>query len=176
MTIDTPASKQLNIVIPAYRWHSQVFLNVLNGISGQDAMKRVDGRTNHVVWMAGNFVNMRYSLGWVLGLREEDPYKALFDQGKALDESFSYPTLQQLKENFHKISPIVYQKLLEATDEQLEKKFPIGMDVLFFEENILNFTGMCIGREDYLCGQMGLMRRILGYEGMKYDIDINLKF
>ncbi|MFT3948048.1 MAG: DinB family protein [Agriterribacter sp.] len=126
--------------------------------------------------MAGNFVNTRYSLGWVLGFREEDPYSSLFFQAKALDESFSYPSLQQLKESFHKISPLVYQKLLAATDEQLEKKFPIGMDVLFFEENILNFAGMSIGREDYLCGQMRLMRKILGYKGMKYDVDENLKY
>ncbi|MFT3747524.1 MAG: DinB family protein [Agriterribacter sp.] len=174
--MDTPESKQLNIVIPAYRWHSQTFLNVLDGISEQNALKRIDGKTNHVVWMAGNFVNTRYSLGWVLGLREEDPYSSLFFQAKALDERLSYPSLQQLKESFHKISPLVYQKLLAATDEQLEKKFPIGMDVLFFEENILNFTGMSIGRADYLCGQMGLMRRMLGYEAMRYDVDENLKY
>ncbi len=174
--MDTPVSKQLNIAIPAYRWHSQAFLNVLDGISEQNALKRVDGNTNHVVWMAGNFVNTRYSLGWVLGIREEDPYSALFFQAKALDESFRYPTLQQLKESFHKISPLVYQKLLEATDAQLEKKFPIGMDVLFFEENVLNFAGMSIGREDYLCGQMGLMRKILGYQGMKYDVEEALKY
>lgn len=174
--MDTPVSKQLNIVVPAYRWHSQTFLNVLDGISEQNAFKRIDEKTNHVVWMAGNFVNTRYSLGWVLGLREEDPYSSLFFQAKALDENLSYPSLQQLKESFHKISLLVYQKLLAATDEQLEKKFPIGMDVLFFEENILNFIGMSIGRADYLCGQMGLMRRILGYAGVKYNVDETLNY
>jgi hypothetical protein len=93
-----------------------------------------------------------------------------------LDESLTYPTLQELKEDFHKISPLVYKKLLEATDEELDKAFPMGMNIDFFPETVLNFVGMCIGREDYLCGQMGLMRRILGYEGMKYDFDKNLKY
>lgn len=50
------------------------------------------------------------------------------------------------------------------------------MNIEFFPENVLNFIGMCIGREDYLCGQIGLMRRILGYEGMKYDFDENMKY
>ena len=99
-----------------------------------------------------------------------------FFQGKALDENLEYPSLQQLKDSFHKISPLVYNKLLEASDEDLEKAFPMGMNIDFFPETVLNFVGMCIGREDYLCGQIGLMRRILGYEGMKYDFDKNLKY
>lgn len=48
--------------------------------------------------------------------------------------------------------------------------------MLFFEENVLNFAGMSIGREDYLCGQMGLMRKILGYQGMEYDVDEALTY
>lgn len=174
--MNTPKSKKIDIVIPAYRMHSQSFLNVLDSISAEDAMKRIDGKTNHIVWMAGNFVNMRYSLGWVLGLREEDPYSALFFQGKALDESFNYPNLEDLKKNFHDISSKVYQKLLEANDEELEEIFEIGMKIPFVQETKLNFTGMCIGRKDYLCGQIGLMRKILGYPGMKYDMDENIEY
>ena len=93
-----------------------------------------------------------------------------------MDEKLEYPTLDQLKKSFHEISPLVYNRLLAATDEELDKAFPMGMNIEFFPENVLNFVGMCIGREDYLCGQIGLMRRILGYEGMKYDFDENMKY
>lgn len=174
--MDTPKSKKLDIIIPAFRGHSQNFLMVLDGISEEDALKRIEGRTNHIVWMVGNFLDMRYALGFVLGLKEEFEFKDLFFQGKALDENLKYPTLQQLKDAFHKISPLVYNKLLEISDEELDKAFPMGMNIDFFPENVLNFVGMCIGREDYLSGQIGLMRRILGYEGMKYDFDKNLKY
>lgn len=174
--MDTPKSKRLEIIIPAFRGHSQSFLMVLDGISEEDALKRIEGRTNHIVWMVGNFLDMRYAMGGILGLNEEFPYKDLFFQGKALDENLKYPTLQQLKEEFHKISPLVYQKLLEVSDEELEKAFPMGMNIDFFPETVLSFIGMCIGREDYLSGQIGLMRRILGYEGMKYDFDKGLKY
>ena len=126
--------------------------------------------------MAGNFVNMRYGLGSVLGLQGEEPYNDLFFQGKALDESYKYPTLAELKENFHTISSKVFQKLQEVTDEELDEIFEIGMNIPFIKETKLNFVGMCIGREDYLCGQIGLMRRILDYPGMKYDVDENLKY
>lgn len=174
--MDTPKSKKMELVIPAYRMHSQSFMNVLDGISEEDALKRIENKTNHIVWMAGNFVNMRYGLGSVLGLQGEDPYNDLFFQGKALDENFKYPTLAELKENFHTISAKVFQKLHEVTDEELDEIFEIGMNIPFIKETKLNFVGMCIGREDYLCGQIGLMRRILDYPGMKYDVDENLKY
>lgn len=174
--MDTPKSKKLDVIIPAFRGHSQNFLLVLDGISDDDARKRIEGKTNHIIWMAGNFLDMRYALANVLGLDVENPQGELFFQGKALDENFVYPTLQALKENFHHISPLVYNRLLEISDEDLEKDFEMGMNIDFFPENVLNFVGMCIGREDYLCGQIGLMRKILGYEGMKYDFDVDMKY
>jgi len=134
--MDTAKSGQLNIIIPAYRMHTQTFINVLDGISEENALKRIDNRTNHLVWMAGNYVNVRYSMGNILGLKEEDPYQDLFYMGKALDTQKDYPTLKQLLDNFHQISPKVYQALLEAD----------------------------------------LMRRILDYPGMKYDVDNSIAY
>lgn len=174
--MDTPKSKKMELIIPAYRMHTQSFMNVLEGISEEDALKRVENKTNHIVWMAGNFVNMRYGLGAVLGLQEQDPNNELFFQGRTLDENIKYPTLADLKKNFHDVSAKVYQKLWETSDEELDEIFEIGMNIPFITENKLNFVGMCIGREDYLCGQIGLMRRILDYPGMKYDVDENLKY
>lgn len=174
--MDTPKSPKLDIIIPAFRGHSQNFLIALDQIAEEDALKRVEGKTNHIIWMAGNFLDMRYAMGNILGLDEGFEFKDYFFQGKALDENLDYPTLKQLRESFHKISPLVYRKLLEVSDEDLDKTFPMGMNIDFFPETVLNFVGMCIGREDYLCGQIGLMRRILGYEGIKYDFDKNMKY
>ncbi|AZA76948.1 DinB family protein [Chryseobacterium sp. G0186] len=174
--MDTPKSKKIELIIPAYRMHTQGFMNVLDGISEEDGLKRIENKTNHIVWMAGNFVNMRYGLGWVLGLQEQDPNNDLFFQGKTLDETIQYPSLADLKKNFHEISPKVYQRLWETTDEELDEIFEIGMNIPFVKETKLNFAGMCIGREDYLCGQIGLMRRILNYPGMKYDVDENINY
>jgi hypothetical protein len=91
---DVTKSLKLEVIIPAYRMHTQTFLNVLDGITEEDALKRIDGRTNHIIWMAGNYVNVRYAIAHVLGEVTEDPYQDLFFMGKALDESFSYPSLK----------------------------------------------------------------------------------
>ena len=174
--MDTSKSQKLEIIIPAYRMHSQSFKNALDGISEVDALKRIDNHTDHVIWMAGNIVNCRYWMAGLLGIEDRDPHEDLFKEGKALDENLNYPSLGNLKNIFAGISPKVYQKLLEANDEQLEKPVSFGMNIPFVKENILNMIGMCIGREDYLLGQIGLMRKILGLKGMSYDLDENLKY
>ncbi len=174
--MDTAASKKLEIVIPAFRMHSQSFKNALDGITEDAALKRIDKKTNHVVWMTGNLVNCRYWIGNLLEISDKDPCEDLFKEGRALDESLVYPTLEALTKNFTNISPKVYQKLLLATDEQLDKAFSFGMNIPFIPENVLNMIGMCIGREDYLFGQIGLMRKLLGLKGMSYDIDKNMNY
>ena len=174
--MDTPKSQKLDIIIPAFRMHSQSFFNALDGISAELALERNNGKTNHVVWMAGNFVNCRYWIADLLGMDEKDPHEAFFKDAKALDEKLEYPTLEALLENFKNISPKVYQKLLKATDEELSKSFSFGMNVSFVQENMLNMIGMCIGREDYLLGQIGLMRKLLGLKGMSYEMNEKIDY
>lgn len=171
-----PVSSQLNIIIPAYRMHTQTFNNALYEISEEDALIRIENVTNHITWMVGNLVNCRYWLANILGIDEKDPHEDLFKDAKALDMSLQYPSLDELKKEWHKISPLLYQKLLTVTDEELNEPYEFGMNVPFVTENKLNMVGMCIGREDYLFGQIGLMRRVLGYKGMKYDIDESLNY
>jgi len=169
-------SNLVKVLIPGYRMHSQLFNNVIDGIGLEDAKQRINGRTNHVLWMVGNLVNCRYWLANALGLSEKDPNESLFADAKALDESFNYPQLEELKLEWHKISPILFNKLCDLTDEELLRKFSIGMETSFIEENYLNAVGMCLGREDYLFGQLGLMRKILGYDAMKYDLDSTINY
>ncbi|HTG54746.1 MAG TPA: hypothetical protein VL943_00665 [Niabella sp.] len=169
-------AKTLQLVIPQYRMHTQLFDNVIDNISGFDALKRVNDVTNHFVWMAGNMVNIRYWLANILGVEDKDPNDALFKDARALDPNVNYPELRDLKDQWHKVSSQLYDMLYRVTDEELAQPYDVGMGVDFFEENKLNMVGMCLDRESYLLGQMGLMRRALGYEGMKYDINKEIHY
>lgn len=172
----TLQSKVLQIVMPQYRMHTQVFDNVTADISGADALKRLYDVTNHFVWMVGNIVNTRYWLANILGVEDRDPNDSLFKDAKALDGTANYPELDALKRQWHRISPQLYTALIKATDEQLSAPFNFGMGVDFVEENKLNMVGMCLDRESYLLGQMGLMRRALGYQGVKYDVNPDIHY
>ena len=174
--MEKPVAKALAIVIPGYRMHSQMFNNMLDGIRQEDAQIRLEGKTNHFAWMAGNLVNCRYWLANILGIPEKDPHDDLFKDAKALDLTTQYPTLEELKKEWHKISPVLYQRLLSITDAELEQAHEFGMNIRYVEENKLNMVGMCIDRESYLFGQLGLMRKVLGYGAVRYDTDDHLSY
>ncbi len=174
--MDKPNSPRLEIIVPAFRMHSQSFKNALDGISEESALRRIDNQTNHVIWMAGNLVNCRYWLASLLGLEDKDPNAHLFSEGRSLDETLQYPTLDELKLNYAEVSPKVYHQLLQVPDEHLDSPCHFGMGIPFVQENVLNMIGMCIGREDYLLGQIGLMRKLLGLKGMSYDLDESLDY
>src|SRR5690554_2051264 len=140
--MDTPKSAKLEIIIPAFRMHTQSFRNALDGISEEAARQRIDNKTNHVIWMAGNLVNSRYWMATLLGIDEKDPFEELFTEAKALDENLAYPSLEELVGSFHSISPKVYQKLLEVSDERLDAPISFGMGAPFVKENVLNMIGM----------------------------------
>ena len=174
--MDKPAAKTLNIVIPGYRMHSQMFNNMLDGIRQEDAQTRIENKTNHFAWMVGNLVNCRYWVANVLGLPDKDPNDELFRDGRALDPEIPYPSLEDLKKEWHKISPLLYQRLLSIDEAELEQPHEFGMNIPYVEENKLNMIGMGIDRESYLFGQLGLMRKVLGYGAVRYDINDNLSY
>lgn len=174
--MEKPIAKSLTIVIPAYRMHSQMFNNMLNGVQETDAQTRIENKTNHLTWMVGNLVNCRYWLAGILGIPDKDPNEDLFQDAKALDVNANYPSLDKLKEEWHKISPLVYQKLLSVEETELAQAHEFGMNISYVEENKLNMVGMCIDRESYLFGQLGLMRKMLNYGAVKYDVDDQLDY
>lgn len=174
--MDKPIAKTLTIIIPIYRMHSQLLNNMLEGVAEADAEKRIADKTNHLAWMVGNLVNCRYWLANVLGIPERDPNDELFKEAKALDIAATYPSLETLKNQWHRISPVLYQKLLSVEESELAQAYPFGMDTPYVEENKLNMVGMCADRESYLFGQLGLMRKMLGYAGVRYDLDDGLAY
>jgi len=171
-----PNSAWLEVILPLFRMHTQQFDNVLHGIKDEDTGIRIEGRTNHIIWMAGNLVNARYWLANVLGMDRKDPHEDLFSLGKALDPRAQYPDLDTLKKEWHTISPLVFRELQQITDDRLGEAYPFGMNVDFIQENRLNMIALSLDRESYLLGQLGFIRRILGYEGVKYDINKEINY
>ncbi|WP_449436469.1 hypothetical protein [Pedobacter steynii] len=65
---------------------------------------------------------------------------------------------------------------MSIEETELEQPYELGMNISYVQENKLNMLGMCIDRESYLFGQLGLMRKILGYNAVKYDTDDKLGY
>jgi hypothetical protein len=161
----------LNLLITLYDMHTTFYPNVIEGISDNDAHNRLNTKANHIAWIAGSIVHERYELAYALGverdaLMENKLSRELFKDHQGIQDNISYPTLEEYRKDWKRISPVLKERLSQLTEEELNGPDPFGMpgDMTLFDS--ITFL---IDRESYCIGQIGLYRRLLGYEAMKYQ-------
>jgi hypothetical protein len=155
------------VLIGLYDFHTKLFYNVLVDISDKDANNRLNTKANHIAWIAGSLVHGRYALANALGIGMKQTSDKLFENNKGIQDSVTYPALSEFKKDWENISTVLKDALVNLSEDQLNGPDPFDMpggDYTFFDT-----LTMCIDRESYCIGQVGLYRRLLGYEAMKYD-------
>ena len=157
----------LQLILDFYDWHTKVFVNVLDGIDDQDAQNRLGTKANHIAWIAGSLVQERYQLAEFFGKDLVQNSHELFKDHKGIQDNVTYPSLDEFRKDWQNISPVLRDSLMNLSDEQMESPDPYKMpgENLTFLDSICGFTD----RESYCIGQIGLFRRLLGYEAMKYS-------
>lgn len=146
--------------------HTRLFNNVLEGISDPDTNSRANEHVNHVKWLAGHLTSTRFSFKRLAELEENDPYGDLFGHGKAIDPDADYPSIDDIQENWNLISGKISDALGNLSAEALEAnapKVPIG------EGKMGDFLDFLMHHEAYHIGQMGILRKFLGKDPMKYS-------
>jgi hypothetical protein len=166
METKTITKDALHALIDLYDLHTKLFFNVIEGVSDKDANNRLNTKANHPSWITGSLVHSRFELAKALGAKNQSTFHELFKDYKGLQENVTYPALKEYKKDWELISPVLKTALLNMTEEQLEGLAPFKMDgdVSFYEA-----ISFMIDRESYCIGQLGLFRRLLGYEAMKYN-------
>jgi hypothetical protein len=148
-----------------YDTHTGLYPNVIDGISDKDAHNRLNTKANHIAWLAGSLVQQRVEIANLLGAETKQTAYELFKDYKGIQDNVTYPALTSFKSDWEIISPVTRERLVNVNDETLDKIFEMeGMSMPYFE--LIAFS---IHREAYLIGQIGLWRRLLGYEPMKYQ-------
>lgn len=163
--METTNSTRIAPLLFLYDTHTTYFRNVIDGISDEDAHKRLDTKANHIAWLTGSLVQQRYELANLLtGGDNKQSADEFFKEYQGIKDDTQYPSLASFREDWDKITPILREALVNATDETLDKILDMeDMKFPYFE-----MVAFSIHREAYFIGQIGLWRRILGYEPMKY--------
>ena len=167
METKTASKTGMDVVISLYDWHTKLFHNVLVDITDKDAHNRLGTKANHVAWLAGSLVQGRYSLANKIGIDLKQTSDELFKNFQGIQDNVTYPSLSEYKKDWELISPLLKEVMENLTEKQLEGPDPFEMpggDYTLFDT--LTF---CSDRESYCIGQIGLYRRLLGYDAMKYD-------
>ena len=166
MEIKTIKSTSLDTLIQLYDMHSGFFQNVIDGISEKDAQNRLNTKANHVAWIAGSIVNQRYEIARVSGVEIRNDFHDFFKDFQGIKDGVKYPALSQFLSEWNAITPILKEILINLNDDQLHGPDPFKMPG--GEYSFLDSLTFMIDRESYCIGQIGLYRRLLGYEAMKY--------
>lgn len=101
----------------------------LNDITEDESMDKIDGRFNHVRWLAGH---MLYSMSEVLSMLDQEntdykKYKPKFVGGTEVSDDHSeYPAFSELKEKLDKTYDNILAALENATDDDLEREIGEG--------------------------------------------------
>jgi hypothetical protein len=157
----------LESFLSLYDFHTAQFKFVLEDISDEDAKNRLNTKANHVAWLAGSLVQERYELGKNVGITHlKQTSHDLFSDHKGIQDGVTYPSLDEYRKDWEEISPVLHQAIAELSEEQLNGpdpyEMPGGPYTLF---DVITF---CTDRESYCIGQIGLWRRLLGYNPMRY--------
>lgn len=162
----TNKKQSLQVCINLYDFHTKLFYNVLDGISDKDANNRLGTKANHIAWIAGSLLNARYDLARAVGIDQQQTSYERFKDNKGIQDNIAYPPLSEYRQDWEKISPVLRDALINLDEQQLNGPDPFGMpgDMKLFDS--ITFLN---DRESYCIGQVGLWRRLLGYDAMKYD-------
>jgi hypothetical protein len=77
-------SNTIKHLINQFNLQTRLFSNVTAGVTDARAGKSMNENTNHAAWLTGHTVSTRYMLAGALGLTIEEPFPALFKNGKGI--------------------------------------------------------------------------------------------
>jgi hypothetical protein len=164
--MQTQNHSAISTLVNMYDWHTKLFINVIDGVADEDTQNRLGTKANHIAWIAGSIVHSRFELGKYLGLDFKQTSDELFKDYKGLQENVTYPPLDEYRNDWKKISGPLKDALANVSEEKLNSPDPMEMPGGPY--TFLDTLVACTDRESYCIGQIGLWRRLLGYEAMKY--------
>lgn len=159
------ASSRIEGFLTLFDMQTTFFERAIDGISEEDAYKRLNTKANHIAWLTGALVQQRFLMTSETHPGLKQTGEELFKDNKGIQDDAKYPTLAEYLKDWKMISPIAREALVMIDDKKLDSEIDMGfMKMTYYE--LISFT---IYREASMIGQLALWRRLLDYPALKYD-------
>ncbi|MDX1418394.1 MAG: DinB family protein [Rubricoccaceae bacterium] len=142
--------------------HRRLFANALEGLD--DDLDRRLAAANDARWIAAHLAQSRAGLAAMLGAPIDHPLQAFAD---AVPDDTPTPDAETIRRVFAEASHAVYRGLQHASDQDLAGPPPFTIPMR--AQTLLAAVDFLVSHEAYHIGQLGLLRRALGYPAMRYD-------
>ena len=112
------------ILVKQFTMHTRWYTAALEGVSEEEALVRHYGEGNHLRWLAGHLMLIRYNNAVRIGMpAEEIPYVDLYVVKNApppavrgLDPSFDYPPLSDIIPRWNRYSEFMINAVSRMSD------------------------------------------------------------
>jgi uncharacterized damage-inducible protein DinB len=163
--MESTAVSTLASVTTMFEMQTRLFTNATDGISDENATERLN-ETNHIAWLTGHIVSTRIMLLNVLGNQMTYSFDDLFGKGKGLEADANYPSMADLMATWNEVSENMMAALNELDEDRLNSEAPFQVPIS--DPSLRGLLTFFVHHEAYHLGQIGLLRKGLGYEAMGY--------
>lgn len=159
------AKKQL---LAQYDLHTLLFNNVIAGIDEHESLLRPAPQVNHVKWLAGHLVWGQGGLARMAGVTLEIPwldhYNTQIPQPPP-EDVVPIPSMAEIQHAWNLYAHPIHEGLEKLSDGMLNKPIDFPMPQFSSQEGLWAFINH---HQAYTIGQIGILRRWLGKDAMKY--------
>jgi uncharacterized damage-inducible protein DinB len=148
-----------------YKLDTKLVKKALEGVSDADLHKRINNSGTSLHWIFGHIVASRDYVGKVIDAKTEFKYNELFGgNGQELKDPSAYPPIEEISKAFDSVSRKLIKRLGALKEKDINKKgkdkWPQGGNTA------LDGIAFMAWHEGWHLGQMGYLRKRLGYKGL----------
>ena len=136
----------------------------LEKLSYEELHRRGGPQSNSLLWIAGHLALSRCRMLKLAGGDVDFPWSDLFSRGSAIQDPAAYPDLNNILEAWESTSNLLLAALPRMTPELLFAKSPQSLPG--DDKSVRGALSFLVYHEAYHIGQMGYLRKMLGYESL----------
>jgi len=163
------------VLLDQYDLHNVLYNNVIADISDEESNKSIADPMNSVKWLAGHLLWAQANLANIGGAQIEVKWRDHFhtkEGGSPADfnaPKSELPTLQQIKDKWNEDGPVIRKGLENLPDAALDTVIQIPHPIFPYDNTLAGLWAFINHHQAYTIGQIGILRRGLGKDAMKYS-------
>ncbi len=162
------------VLLDQYDLHNVLYNNVIADISDEESDKCIADPMNCIKWLAGHLLWAQHNLANIGGAKITMPWRDHFHTKEGgSPEDFNapkseMPTLEQIKNKWNEDAPAIRAGLENLPDAALESVIQVRHPIAPFDNTLAGLWAFINHHQAYTIGQIGILRRGLGKDAMKY--------
>ncbi|MEM1205233.1 MAG: DinB family protein [Acidobacteriota bacterium] len=153
------------------RLNTRLFARCFDGVDDDLAWRRVAGEGRHeangMAFLGVHLAQSRHTLARILDRPTEDPFPGLA-QARGASGNLELPPVAQILAAWARLGESLDRTLAELDPAVLDRRAPYDFPVQGDDPSLLGGLAFLLQHEAYHLGQMGMLRRLLGLDAMRY--------